>query len=103
MTRIPLNLPLVYDYVEFTLTNGQSDYDVKANQANLFNNVPMARSVIIKTNKNITFKFNDTILSAVDLDVGDSPYQSPNDFIAVDNIYLSNSSGTDATIKMWLV
>lgn len=92
-----------YDYKEFALANGQSDYDVKANILDLFNNVSLAKRVIIKTNKTISFKFNNTILPAVELRVGDSPYQSPENFIDVSNIYLTNGSGAEATIAIWLV
>lgn len=95
--------PIRYDYKEFTLSNGEADYDVKANIVELFLNVPVASRVIIKTNKNISFRFNNTLLPLVDLDIGDSPYQSPENFLEVNNIYLTNSSGSDATVAIWLV
>lgn len=93
----------VYDWVTFTLNTGTTDYDVKANQANLFLNIPNATKQFIWSNQNISFKFNRTGNPAIILDVGngESPFEGKDIFTAT-NIYLTNSSGSTATIKILL-
>jgi len=92
--------PLVYDWKSFTLTNGQSDYDVSSSQAALFSNVPYAKHVVIFFNKAISVKFNNTAMPAMSFGISRSPFQSPTDFLEVANIYLTNASGSDATIEV---
>lgn len=92
-----------YDYKQFTLSNGASDYDIKENILELFSNVSVAKRVIIWTNKNISFKFNNTNLPAISLSLGDSPFSMPENFLDVTNIFMSNASGSDATVTVWLV
>jgi len=94
--------PIKYDYKEFTLANGETNYDVKENVLGLFLYVAVAKNVQMKTNKNITFKFNRTSLEAVDFGIGDSPAQISDGFMDITNIYLTNASGVDATIQIWL-
>ena len=96
------NLPKRYDYASFTVSNGQSDYDVNSNEADVFSNIKQATRVIIKTDKNITVKFNSTLLPAFPINIGDSPFQLPPDYMEISNIFISNSSGDTATIKVWL-
>ena len=91
----------LYDWVEFTLTNGQTDYDVAANQANLFSNIKVARKCVIETTKNITARFNRTNLPAIKIDAGASPVELK-ELIEVRNIYLTNASGSDSTIRILL-
>ena len=50
---------LAYDYKSFTVTDG-NDYDVKAQQTTLFNNVPIAGYARITTSAAITFKVDKT-------------------------------------------
>lgn len=92
-----------YDYATFTLNTGTSDYDVKSNQSSLFQNIIVAKKIFIWSNQNISFKFNSTIYSAIPLDVGngESPYEGK-DILLVRNIFISNSSGSQATIKILL-
>lgn len=92
-----------YDYASFTLPDAASNYDVSAEVLQLFANVKVARRVIIWTNKNVTFKFNNSNLPAISLSVGDSPFQMPENFMEITNIFMSNDSGADATITVWLV
>jgi len=94
--------PITYDYASFSLTTGQTDYDVKSNQAALFSNVPVASRVVIKTTQTITVKFNNTGLPAITVNVGESPLQLPQNFMEIVNIYLTNSSGATSTIDIWL-
>ena len=96
---------ITYDYKSFTLTNGQSDYDIKANISALFDNITVAKRIVIKTNKTISFKFNNTILPVITIDVSknESPYQAPENFLDIVNIFMSNSSGDDAVVSIMLV
>lgn len=93
----------IYDYATFVLADGQTDYDVKANQAALFNNIPDANVQYIWSTYNISFKFNRTANPAIPLDVGngESPFEGKG-FVMCNNIYLTNASGSDATIKILL-
>lgn len=94
--------PLVYDFKSFTLSTGQVDYDVDANVSDLFNNVPVAQSITIFTTQNITFKLNSSSMPSVTLDTVYQPFESPDNFIEITNIFLTNLSGTDSTVKIWL-
>lgn len=93
----------VYDFAQFTLNTGTTDYNVKSNQATLFVNIPLASKVFIWSNFNISFKFNSTSNTAIPLDVGngESPFEG-RDLILATNIYLTNTSGSNATIKILL-
>lgn len=94
----------VYDFVTFTLTTGNTDYNVKTQQSSaMFVNIPLARKVFIWSNQNISFKFNSTSFPSIPLDVGngESPYEGKDIFL-VQNIYITNSSGSTATIKILL-
>ncbi len=95
-------LPISMDYASFTLSNGASDTDISATQSALWDNIVTARSMIIKTTKNITCKINSTLLPEFPIDIGDTPWQFPSDYILIKNLFLSNASGNDATIKIWL-
>lgn len=97
-----LNLGDSYDFVEFTLTNGQTNYNVKTNQTSLFLNIPEAGKCIIESNKNITVRFNNTAFPAVKLDAGESPMELIEKII-IRNIFMTNASGSDATIRVWLM
>lgn len=94
----------VYDFAQFTLANGQTDYNVKTQQSStMFFNIPTASKVFIWSNQNISFKFNSTSFPLIPLDVGngESPYEGKDIFL-VGNIYLTNASGSTATIKILL-
>lgn len=93
----------VYDYATFTLSTGTSDYDIKLNQALLFLNIPNATKIFIWSNQNISFKFNRTGNPAIPLDVGngESPFEGKDIFTAF-NIFITNASGSTATIKILL-
>ena len=94
--------PIKYDYKEFTLSNGETNYDVKENVLGLFLYVAIAKNVMMKTNKNLSFKFNHTSLESVDFKRSDSPAQVSDGFMDITNIYLTNASGEDATVQIWL-
>jgi hypothetical protein len=90
-----------YDWVEFSLPSGSSDYNVLVNQSGLFNRVPFAGIVVIETSVNITVKFNNTGNQAVKLDAGASPMELVKK-MNIRNIFLTNISGTTANIRIWL-
>lgn len=94
----------IYDWATFTLNTGTTDYNVKTNQALLFLNVPIARNAFIWSTQDISFKFNRTSLPAIAFAAvsnGESPYEG-RDMLLISNIFLTNSSGTNATIKILL-
>lgn len=91
-----------YDYVSFTLSNGQTDYDLKANQAALFNNIPNARGIIIISTQTLGIRVNNTAFPLITVTSAQMPWE----FIGykiVKNAFLSNSSGSDATVQVLLV
>jgi len=94
--------PLVYDWASFTLNNGESDYDVATNIAALFNNVPVANNMVIFFDKQISIKMNSTLMPKALMPISRSPFQSPVRFLDIKNIFLSNASGENATIEVWL-
>ena len=91
---------ITYDWASFDLATGESDYDVSTEIAALFSNVPVARGMSILFNRNISLKINSTLMPSIVLQIGDSPFQSPLGFLEIKNIYLSNSSGSTANIKI---
>ena len=94
--------PVTYDWKSFSLANGASDYDVATEIAALFNNVPVAKNIVIFHNKEIGIKFNSTTMPKVTLPMSRSPFQSPQRFLMVKNIFLSNASGDSCTMEVFL-
>lgn len=92
-----------YDYATFTLATGQTDYNVKSNQPLLFLNIPNANVQYIWSTQNISFKFNRTGNPSIPLDVGngESPFEGKG-LLMTNNIFLTNASGSTATIKILL-
>jgi len=100
MTNIML--PKVYDWASFALSNGESDYDVSAEVAALFSNVKYAKHLVIFHNYEIGLKLNSTLMPKITLGISRSPFQSPAHFLEISNLYLSNASGSSATIEIFL-
>lgn len=94
--------PIVYDYASFTLANGASNYDIASEVAALFSNVKVAKNIVIFFNKQISVKFNSTLMPAISLPISRSPFQSPERWLEMTNFYLSNASGSDATVEVIL-
>lgn len=88
----------VYDSVEFNLANGQTDYDIKTNQATSFLNCDLYTTISIRTNYNITVKFNATTQPSIT--VTPARPLSMDNMIEITNIFISNSSGSTAAIKI---
>jgi hypothetical protein len=91
----------VYDYAEFTIATGITDYDVRANQSKLFKNCGTALLAVFEYNKNISVKFNSTALEAINFDYGLSPKEWS--ILKITDIYITNASGANVTIGITLV
>jgi len=88
-----------YDSIEFSLANGLSDYDLKANESDAFDNLPSYTTVVIRTDQDISVKFNSTSGKTVTIARRNSPIELDNLF-EIDNIYLTNASGNTANVKI---
>lgn len=83
---------LAYDYVSFSIT-GQTDYDVKAWQVNLFKNVTQAGYVrITTTTAGITVKINSTSNAGIVQTTSETLQFGENHIPirSVSNIYITN-------------
>ena len=92
-----------YESVEFTLTDGQSDYNLDTQQADflaVFNtgSVNYPSQVKIRTDQTITVKLNSTSNDSITIASTDSPLDIRG--IEIRNIFLSNSSGSSAAVKL---
>lgn len=90
-----------YDNAEFLLSSGQPEYDVKTSVTDAFSNITTARYVSIRTDQTITVKFNDTGNHSITITSSDSPLTI--DTLEVTNIYILNTSGSAANIKILLM
>lgn len=97
---------IIYDDKKFTLATGQTNYDVKTNVAELFDNIKVARRVVIKSDVTLTFRFNNVNLPEIEMVVSnqknESPFQLPENFLNVVNIFITNASGSTANIEIML-
>ena len=94
--------PLVYEQLKFVLPANSTDYDVKTEQATLFNNVSVAKNVILMFDKEIKVKFNSTLLPLAILPISRSPFQSPPRWLDTVNIFLTESNGVNVNLEVWL-
>lgn len=93
----------VYDSTEFDLTSPQTNYNVKVNVPELFNNIKNIHSLIIKTNKAIGIRLNSIINPLITIGVKEKELAIGKSIgFEVTNIYLTNTSGLTATIKISL-
>lgn len=95
-----------YENIEFTLSNGASEYNLDTQQSgflskfgptNVVGRFPT--SVQIRTNFTISVKLNATTNDAVTITSTDSPYSIEG--VEISNMFLSNSSGSDAAVKLF--
>ena len=91
-----------YDYASFAVATATTDYDVDAQQSALFKNVPVGYGVIIWSDVDISIKFNDTDMPAISHEAVYSPHEWFNK-IEITNIYITNTSGSTANIRIFLV
>lgn len=93
-----------YESIEFNVTTGQTDYDVASNNATFLTvvgptgpNNQHPSEVIIRTNQTISIKFNATTNMAITVASTDSPLAWRGE---VRNIFITNSSGSTAAVKI---
>lgn len=91
-----------YDYAVFTIPNATTDYDVKANQAALFNFIKVARGIVIKTDQPISLKFNSTGYPPIPLTTAQAPFEFLGK-IFMRNCYITNNSGSTVNVEVMLV
>ena len=98
-----------YEYATFVVDHETEDYDVKANQSALFggstsrvrSNTNSTRRVArITTTQTIGLKFNDVEMPAIDMTSSENPWVEVN--LNLNNIYISNNSGTGTSIGITL-
>ena|SRR3990167_5416810 len=92
-------LTRVYDSVEFTLSDGLTNYDLDANQSAAFTNCLVYTTINIRSDQTITIRFNDTAYPAITVNAG-RPFEL-DDLMEITNIYLTNASGSTANIKIF--
>jgi len=88
-----------YESIEFTLNTGETDYDLASNQATFKAVVDNPQYVRISTTQNISIKFNATTNHAISLNANTSTEFDRQIF---DNMYLSNSSGSGSTVRVYV-
>jgi hypothetical protein len=93
-----------YDAVTTTVATGQTNRDMKANNATLFLNVTEARFLRIVTDQTISIRFNSTDMPAIVMTATESPrkFTRIEEGLAISNIFISNASGSTANVKMEL-
>lgn len=91
-----------YDWASFTLANGQTNNDLKANQSALFKNLPQAKGCVIISDQPISVKINNTAYPAMSITVAQMPWEFLG-YKIIKDIYLSNSSGSDANVEVLLL
>jgi hypothetical protein len=85
-----------YDNIEFA-TGIVSDYDLEANQATAFSNVPTARFVSIRTDAAISVKFNSSTDASISI-AANTAFSM--DTLEVTNIFITASAS--ANVKIFL-
>jgi len=101
--KIAKELGEQYDFVDaFNVTDGTTDYDVNENQATAFKYVGKAHSVIIWSDQDVTVKFSSTSNPGVVLEAVYAPHEF-REILEISNIYITNNSGSTASIKLFLV
>lgn len=89
-----------YESIEFTLTNGQTDYDLDANQATYKEVITgEANYVEIYSTETISIKFNATANHAITIEADTLRVFDRQIF---KNIYLTNSSGSNSTVRLYI-
>ena len=94
-----------YDYAEFTLATGQTDYDVKTNETDAFKNITKARYIQIRSDVDLSIKFNSTSMPSITLDVSEDEsiiIRTQIERLAVTNIFITNNSGSTANIRLFM-
>lgn len=94
----------LYDSSEASIATGQTNYDVRANFSGAFVNVRKARSCVIRSDQTVTVRFNSTSMGAITLDVSEGRLEiNRNMGLEISEIYITNSSGATAAVKILLI
>lgn len=93
-----------YDAVSTTVATGQTNRDMKANNATLFANVDRARFCRITTDQTVTIRFNSTSNPGIIMTSTESPRKRTRseEGMEITNIYVTNASGSTANMKFEL-
>ena len=92
-----------YDFVAaFTVATGTSNYDLSSQQSTAFAYVKRAWLLVLWTTQDLTIRLNSTSNPAITIAAEDSPFELRN-IIEITNVYISNASGSTATVKVMLV
>ena len=86
----------VYDNVEFA-TGIVTDYDVEANQVTAFANVPLAKFCSIRTDADITVKFNATGNASITI-TANTTFNV--DTLEITNIYITAAASANVKILL---
>jgi hypothetical protein len=92
-----------YENIEFNLSNGQTDYDLDANQADFKSNFgspvrDYPHYLEVRTDQEISLKFNSASNHSITVSSTDSPVEVKN--LEIRNVYLTNNSGSTAAVKL---
>jgi len=85
----------LYDTKSFVLPALTTDYDVKANQASLFLNVPTAGTIEVVTSNTISIRFNSLANGAYTMTSSESPKKFT---IQSTNLFLDSVAGATVSI-----
>lgn len=88
----------LYDSIEFSLATGQTNYDIKANEATSFKALESYTTISVRSNKGITIKLNANTNSAITVDRGRP--MTLDSLLEITNIFITNASGNTAAIKI---
>lgn len=88
-----------YESVEFTLVTTTTDYDLDTEQVTFKAVIADPMYCRISTTQNITIRFNATTNHAISLNANTSTEFDRQSF---SNIFLSNSSGSSSTVRIYI-
>jgi len=88
-----------YDSIEFTLNTGETNYDLDTNQANFKSNVEHPYYVEIFSTEEISIKFNSTSNHSITIQADTLRVFDRQEAM---NIYLTNASGTNSNVKIYV-
>ena len=90
-----------YNAVEFNVDNTETNYNVKTNISGAFAKIKNMRTIIIKTNKDISIKLNSILNPSISLTGASRTLKINSDIgFEVRNIFITNNSGSTAGIKI---
>jgi hypothetical protein len=91
-----------YDAAEFTVSTGTTNYDVDTNQSALWNNISSPGYINIRTDQTISLRLNSVANPLITITSTDSPFILQNS-LPVTNIFITNSSGNTANVKILFI